>query len=140
LSEETDLSWKGLWHRRGECYGGKPETCPWHTEDYESRPDLQRLNNARHWWMGHMPWEGHVPSDAEVLEAYAKRGQDAGTSEPLPEWERELLESDGYKRGMDAAELRNAATVVRERFRHTFALLVIARTLERLADRLAKRP
>jgi hypothetical protein len=67
MSKKTDRSWKHLWHLRGEGYGG-------YAEDYESRPDLQRLNDARHWWMGHMPWTGSVPSDTELLEAYAKRG------------------------------------------------------------------
>lgn len=38
--------------------------------------DLAVLNAARRWWLDHMPWLGYVPTDAEVLEAYAKRQPD----------------------------------------------------------------
>jgi hypothetical protein len=40
--------------------------------------DLAELNAARLWWQDHMPYIGRVPTDAEVLEAYAEHG--AGTS------------------------------------------------------------
>ena len=45
-------------------------------------------------------------------------------SEPLPDWERELL-TEPFRRRHDAGALEEAAAVVRERFRHTFALRVV---------------
>jgi hypothetical protein len=41
--------------------------------------DLVTLNAARNWWLDCRPYIGRVPTDAEVLEAYAKRGQTAVT-------------------------------------------------------------
>ena len=37
--------------------------------------DLAVLNAARRWWLEYMPGTSRVPDDAEVLEAYAKRGR-----------------------------------------------------------------
>jgi len=38
--------------------------------------DLAVLNAARRWWLDNMPWIGHVPTDDEVLEAYANRDRE----------------------------------------------------------------
>jgi hypothetical protein len=35
--------------------------------------DLAGLDAARRWWLDNMPYIGRVATDAEVLEAYAKR-------------------------------------------------------------------
>jgi hypothetical protein len=58
-------------------------------------------------------------------------------AEPLPDWEREYLESPAYRARMEAATLRNAATILTERAkRKTIALEIIIRVLERTASKL----
>ena len=37
--------------------------------------DLAALNAARGWWQDHIPDIGRMPTDDEVLEAYANRDQ-----------------------------------------------------------------
>jgi len=38
--------------------------------------DVALLNAARWWWQDHIPDIGRVPTEEEILEAYAKRDQD----------------------------------------------------------------
>ncbi len=39
---------------------------------------MNLLNAARQWWLDNMPYIGKVPTDDEVLQAYAQHhGQDA---------------------------------------------------------------
>jgi hypothetical protein len=62
-------------------------------------------------------------------------------SEPLADWERELLESPEYQRRHDAVYLRASAAILQNRAkRQTFTLRVIIRVLRHTADRLEKPP
>jgi len=57
----------------------------------------------------------------------------------IPAWEREYLESPEYQRDSDAACLRDAAAILRDRApKQTFLLRVFTGVLERRADRISR--
>ena len=58
-------------------------------------------------------------------------------AEPLAEWEREYLESPRYRAMREAANLRDAATILTERTTcMTFGMRVVILVLERTASKL----